>query len=108
MKPMTQHQLLKADYDHACKELKQRRLMVEDLREEKALLVELATKQYNLIKFVNKIMFDTTRHQRSLPEDKQNTEVLDLAWSTNDCLADTSQQSQIIEMLKAKGIDVTK
>jgi hypothetical protein len=107
LKRMTDYQLLKDDFDHACKELKNRRVMVEELREEKKLLVELAGKQYKLIKFVNKIMYETTKHQLSLPVKEQNFELLDLAWSTNDCLGDLPRHKEIVELLKAKGIDLT-
>ncbi|PAF19731.1 hypothetical protein [Terribacillus saccharophilus] len=104
----TKHRLLQADFNQACKELKERREMIEDLREENKLLIELASSQLQLIKFVNKIMFETTKHQRSLPIEEQNSELLDLAWSTNDCLGDTPRQKELIELLKVKGVDITK
>jgi hypothetical protein len=81
--------------------------MSEQMQEEKELLIELATSQLKLIKFVNKIMYETTKHQLSLPVKEQNFELLDLAWSTNDCLGDLPRHKEIVELLKTKGIDLT-
>jgi hypothetical protein len=103
----TKYQLLQADFDFACKELKQYRELIEELREQNKLLIELATDQFKVMKFVNKVMFDTSKHQLSLPKEEQNFELLDLAWSTNDCISDNPKQREIIEILKSKGINIT-
>lgn len=79
----------------------------EELIEENKLLLELCKDQYQTLKFLNKIMFDTTKHQRSLSKEEQNFELLDLAWSTNDCIVDNPRQRELIEELKNKSVDIT-
>jgi hypothetical protein len=45
-------------------------------------------------------MFETTKYQRSLPENEKNLELLDLAWSTNDIIMDHPNEYRIQSLLE--------
>ncbi|PLR99565.1 hypothetical protein [Bacillus sp. T33-2] len=63
------------------------------------LLEELCISQYKTLRFLNKVMYETTKHQRSLPREKQNLELLDLAWSSNDIIVDHPREREIVQQL---------
>lgn len=102
----TKYQLLQDDFKALQKDAKMRREMIEELREQNKLLTEFASDQFKLMRFINKVMYETAEHQRSLPKEEQNFELLDLAWSTNDCMSDKPKQREMVELLKTKGINV--
>lgn len=70
--------------------------------EKTELLLELCKSQLKTLRFVNKIMFETTKHQMKLSKKDTNTELLDLAWSTNDVISDNPREEEIIKALREK------
>lgn len=70
--------------------------------EKTELLLELCKSQLKTLHFVNKIMFETTKHQMKLSKKDTNTELLDLAWSTNDVISDNPREKEIIKALREK------
>lgn len=78
------------------------------MEEQNKILKELASEQFKLLRFINKIMFETTKHQMTLGKEEQNLELLDLAWSTNDCISDNPKQLKAIEELKELGVHITR
>lgn len=70
------------------------------MKTKEELLEELCLSQYNTLRFINKVMFETTKYQRSLPENEKNLELLDLAWSTNDIIMDHPNEFRIQSLLE--------
>jgi len=65
-----------------------------------SLLTELCVEQHKVLNFVNKINYSVTKEQWKLDEHKRNKELLNLAWGTNDCIADNPRQHEIIGILE--------
>jgi hypothetical protein len=82
------------------KELEHQKGIVSFQNEVIELLNEMTTIQEDTMKFINKVMFETTKHERSLPDVDKNLELLDLAWSTNDVICDQPRLREISEELK--------
>ena len=76
------------------------------LKEQNELLIELAKNQHETLKLLNKIAFETTKYQRSLSTEERNSELMDLAWSTNDIVVDQPRNEEIIKKLKEQGVRI--
>ena len=64
------------------------------------LLIELCKEQAHTLRSLNQVMFDTTKEQRDLPDEERNADLLDFAWSSNDCIADNPKQANLLKTLK--------
>ena len=58
--------------------------------------------QHDKLKFINKVMFETAKHQRNLSHEDRNLELLDLAWGTNDIIVDDPELYDMLKELKDK------
>lgn len=65
-----------------------------------ALMKEKATIQEKVLKIVNKVMYETTNYQRSLPTEEKNMDLLNLAWETNDIIVDNPRIKEIDKELE--------
>lgn len=63
------------------------------------LLEELCLSQYLTLKFLNKVMINVVKEQRNLPVDLRNTDLMNLAWETNDIIVDHQRESEIQRIL---------
>jgi hypothetical protein len=70
------------------------------MKSKEELLEELCISQFDTLKFLNKVMFDEVKYQRSLPETEQNKELLNFAWETNDIIVDHPREFEIVTLLK--------
>lgn len=68
------------------------------------LLIELCKEQYDLLKYVNGVLFKELKDQLKLPEDKRNDKLLELAWFLNDGISDNPQILELMVGLKNMGI----
>jgi hypothetical protein len=73
---------------------------LEVLNKRYALMKEKATIQEKVMKFVNKVMFEESKRQKSLPSEEQNRDLLYITWSTNDIIADNPRIKEIDEELE--------
>lgn len=69
------------------------------MKTKEELLEELCRSQYKTLRFLNKIMFEETKRQRELPENKRNHDLLELVWGANDIITDHPNEEELLKLL---------